>query len=51
MDYLTNLWTLLCIRMICLDTFWSRQTSTVLGNLLPFKLDYFSALAMYSLEY
>ena len=49
-DYLTNMWTLLCIRRAFLDAFWSRESSTVLGNLSRFKLDYFSVLAVFSME-
>jgi len=49
-NYLTDLWTLLCIRRACLDAFWSRESGTVLGNLSRFKLDYFSGLAVFSME-
>ena len=49
--YLTDMWTLLCIRRACLDAFWSRESSIVLGNLSRFKLEYFSALAVFIMKY
>ena len=45
----TDDWTLLCIRRAILDTFWSRETSTVRGNLSRLKLDYQSAMSSFSM--
>ena len=42
-------WTLLCIRRAILDAFWSRETSTVRGNLNRLKLDYQSAMSTFSM--
>ena len=43
-------YTLLCIRQVILDAFWSRETSMVLGNFRRLRRDYFDSAEALSIR-